>query len=82
MVQEGWTGIVAGELMVPPERVQSLAAVLREVGVRLTPADLIGAGAGASQTPAVLAARPATSGPPAFSRPSHKPRGDRLRSWR
>ncbi|HEU5001779.1 MAG TPA: hypothetical protein VFW71_03245 [Actinomycetota bacterium] len=78
MDQDGWVGIVAGELMVQPQRVQKLAAAVREVGIRVTPADLIGAGARAALVRDMVADRPA---PGATPTPELRPIWERLRSW-
>jgi len=78
MDRDGWMKIVAEELMVPAERVRSLAGAVREVGLHVSPADLIGAGTlAALGRPIVVAGRPA-DGPPVSPR---KPLRDRLRPW-
>lgn len=82
MESSAWVRIVAEELMVPPEKVQSLAAAAREVGCPLSAADLIAAGARAGEQ-AVSATRTTPREPP--ERPEVVPtklRWDRLLPWR
>ncbi len=76
---EAWMEIVAEELMVKPERVRTLAGAAREVGRRLTAADLMALGAqGVLDQMVSSAAPPARQG----AGRAHRPVWGHLRSWR